>query len=41
MRHPKNRHAKKMFLDKWAKNYKIEKLIDYVMLEIRNRLYEG
>lgn len=40
IRHPKNRHAKKMFIEKWSKEYKIEKLIDYVMLEIRNRLME-
>lgn len=39
-RHPKNRHAKKMFIDKWSKEYNIERLIDYVMLEIRNRLLE-
>ena len=41
LRHPKNRHAKKMFLDKWSKEYKIERLINYVMLELRNRLLEG
>ena len=40
LRHPKNRHAKKMFLDKWSKEYKIERLINYVMLELRNRLLE-
>lgn len=41
LRHPKNRHAKKMFLDKWSKEYKIERLINYVILELRNRLLEG
>lgn len=38
LRHPKNRHSKKMFMDHWAKDYKVEKLINYVMLEIKNRL---
>lgn len=40
LRHPKNRHAKKMFIDHWVKDYKVEKLIEYVMLEIKNRLQE-
>ena len=40
LKHPKNRHSKKMFLDKWAQDFKIKKLIDFVMLEIKNRLLE-
>lgn len=35
---PKNRHAKRLFLDTWAKDYKIEKLINYVTMELYNRL---
>ena len=41
LKHPKNRHSKRMFLNKWATDAKTEKLIEYVMLEIHNRLKEA
>lgn len=40
MKHPKNRHSKRMFLNRWAQSPKVEKLIEYVMLEVHNRLVE-
>lgn len=40
MKHPKNRHSKRMFLNRWATNPRAERLIEYVMLTIHNRLEE-
>lgn len=40
MKHPKNRHSKRMFLNRWAQSPRVEKLIEYVMLEVHNRLVE-
>lgn len=38
MKHPKSRHSKRMFLNRWAQDPRVEKLIEYVMLEVHNRL---
>lgn len=41
LKHPKNRHVKNMFVSKWAPTYKEEKLLEYVMLEVYNRLKDS
>lgn len=41
LKHPKNRHSKRMFLNRWATDQKSEKLIEYTMLTIHNRLKEA
>lgn len=41
VKHPKNRHAKRIFMNKWCTDVKTEKLVEYVMLEIYNRLSTG
>lgn len=41
LKHPKNRHSKRMFLSRWANDIKTEKLIEYTMLTIHNRLKES
>lgn len=41
LKHPKNRHSKRMFLSKWAADYKTERFIEYTMLEVQKRLESG
>lgn len=41
LKQPKNRHAKRLFLLKWATDLKTERLIEYVILTIHNRLKEA
>lgn len=41
IKHPKNRHSKRLFLSKWAPDLKTEHLIEYTMLTIHNRLKES
>jgi hypothetical protein len=37
-RKPRNRHAKELFLKKWCADYKVERLLERLLLEVRNRL---
>lgn len=40
IRHPKSRHAKRIFMSTWATNYKDSKLLEYILMEFKNRLTE-
>lgn len=41
LKHPKNRHVKNMFISKWAPTFKEERLLEYVMLEVYNKIKDS
>lgn len=38
LRHPRTRHSKRLFIERWAPDYKTATLLDYVLLELHNRM---
>lgn len=38
LRHPRSRHAKRLFLEKFSKDYTTERILSRALLEMRNRL---